>query len=256
MLKKKKNKKKYYGKYPFLNMLATEFLFWTIRIRENQLIRKNKKKSKQREQKVSLTNTEQTQKNLQKFLDQGIEKLNLGGGSKNLEGYVNIDFVRHNHVEREVIANILDLSFIPDNSFTQIHSNHVVEHLTEHQFIYHLVEYKRILKDNGIITIRCPNVLGVSYGFFHDAIPETGHKDFLQLGYPKDEDFYNPLDNWYYQDIYGWFHWVYGDVGNIENQHLNLLTPTKIKKILENNKYHILKITDPEASNIIVIARP
>ncbi len=248
--------RKYFGRgFPVRNILVSKLIFLTIDYRKKRLIRYNSKNSYQKKDKVVLQNSDNVKEEILRFIHEGYTKLNIGGGVKNLEGYINIDFVKHPVVQREVVANILDLGFIPDNSFSHIHSNHVIEHLTESQFDYQLQEYRRILKKGGIITIRCPNILGVSYGFFHGAIPETGREEFINLGYPKDEDFYNPLDNWYHKDLYGYFHWVYGDIGNLENQHLNKFTSTKLKKQIEKNGFDVLKMGEPETSNIILIAK-
>ena len=50
-------------------------------------------------------------------------------------------------------------------------------------------------------------------------------------------------------------HWFFGDAGNIENQHLTLVTPTKVRKALEKAGFEILRTADPEALNIVVVAR-
>lgn len=202
-----------------------------------------------------MINDASTKEKLMAFLNKGYTKLSIGGGKKNLEGFVNIDFAEHKNIEREVVANILDLSFVPSESITHIHSNHVVEHLSQHDLVRNLSEYKRILKKEGIISIRCPNALGVSYGFFFDIVPETDHEKFLKLGYPKEEEFYNPNDRWYYKDLYGFYHWIYAQTGNIENVHLNILTPTKLRKTVETAGFKILKMSDPETSNLVLIAQ-
>ena len=185
----------------------------------------------------------------------GYDKLNIGGGRKNLRGFVNIDFISHPEVEREIIGNILDLSFVPDSRISQIHSNHVIEHLSPDVFLDQLRQWHRMLKPSGIITIRCPNALGVCYGFIFTPVPEANRREFLDLGFPDDEEFHNSLDDWYHHDLYGFVHWLYGDVGNPANQHLNLLTPTNLRKAIESAGFEILKSTDPETSNIITVAR-
>ena len=153
------------------------------------------------------------------------------------------------------MANILDLSFIPDKSIRQIHSNHVIEHLTQAQLEKQLADYKRILYPEGIISIRCPNALGVSYGFFMGQVPEEGHDNFIKLGFPEDEDFFNPKDGWYYKDLWALYHWLYAFTGDIENQHFNLLTPTKLRKTVEQAGFKILAMTNPETSNLVIMAK-
>lgn len=247
-----KNKKRnYFGSYPFVNIFISKLIFWGLNYRKKQLL----KKYKNQKLPVQLTNNENTRAAFEKYLKQGYTKISLGGGNKNLEGFVNVDFIKHPDVEREVVANILDLSFIPDNSIDFIHSNHVMEHLTQQQLEEQLEQYKRILKKDGRISIRCPNCLGVAYGFFFGQTPERDHEKFLALGFPKDEDFYHPEDGWYYQDLWALYHWFYAYTGNKENEHLNQLTPTKLYDTIEQKGFKILINTIPEASNLVVIAQ-
>lgn len=200
-------------------------------------------------------NSEGSARDLDAFLNNGFEKLNIGGGRKNLNGFVNVDFVSHQGVQREVVANILDLGFVPTCAISHVHSNHVIEHLAEDDLNIQLNEYWRILKSNGLLTIRCPNALGVAYGFWFDPILEDERKVFLEHGFPEEEDFSNPADTWAHKDIFGFVHWIYGDAGNIENQHLNIITPTKLKKLLECAGFEIVKMSNPEALNLVVIAK-
>ena len=247
-------KKKYFGYYPFVNIFVSRLIFQTLRYRawRLKLYWKLKKKNIP---KINLVNDTSTAEKFQTLYKQGFDKLNVGGGSKNFKEFINLDFVSHSIVEREVVANILDLSFIPDTSCSHAHSNHLIEHITQEQLEKHLKECLRILKPDGILSLRCPNALGVSYGFFFEVVGEKGHDEFLALGYPKEEDFYNPLDGWYHKDLYGFYHWINAYTGNRENEHLNSITPTKLKTTVQNAGFNILKMTDPETSNIILIAK-
>lgn len=247
----KKKTDSYFGNYPYVNMAISKLIFWSLGYRRKQLIRKYKNNSKV----FQLENTEQTKKDFQQYLDQGFSKINIGGGTKEFEGFVNLDFVKHENVSREVLANILDLSFIPDASINQVHSNHVMEHLTQQQLEQQLEQYQRILSQDGLISIRVPNALGVSYGFFFGQVAERDHEEFLKLGFPKEEDFYNKDDGWYYQDLWALYHWFFAYTGNIENEHLNQLTPTLLKDTVEKAGFTILKMSIPEASNIVLMAK-
>ena len=127
--------------------------------------------------------------------------------------------------------------------------------MTEEQLRLQILEYRRILKDDGCLTIRCPNSLGASFGFWFEPILEQKRNEFLALGYPSDENFGNPKDKWLHKDLFGLLHWFYGDMGNIENQHLNIITPSGIRQHVEDAGFHIVKMTDPEAVNIVLIAQ-
>lgn len=204
---------------------------------------------------VKLVNDDSTASALEHFLADGYDRLNIGGGYKNLEEFINLDFVRHPNVTREVCANILDLTFIPSGRIAQVHSNHLLEHLTYEQIQSQLFEYYRILRPGGILSLRCPNALGTAYAFWHDPIYEEDRTFFVALGYPSEETFGTPLDGWLHKDLYGLLHWFYGDVGNAENQHLSRLTPTNLKKLVEGVGFEILRMTAPESLNLVLIAQ-
>jgi len=205
--------------------------------------------------KVALQNTSSSRQVLMKWLDQGYGKLNIGGGPKNIEGFVNIDFVDYPNVQRQIVANILDLAFIPDACISQVHSNHFIEHLSNMEIINLFREWDRILIKEGLLTIRCPNALGAAYAFWFEPIIEDQKDDFIRLGFPSDEDFGNPADRWLHKDLFGLIHWFYGDAGNICNQHLSRLTPSILHELLVAQGFSVLKMTKPEAINIVVVAR-
>lgn len=246
-------KKDHFGRYPFVNILVSKAVFWSLRRRKRKLLKKAARRSEAHIH-TEQRNDEGQAEEVQKLLGEGYEKLNLGGGNKALNGFFNIDFIAHDLEVPEIVANILDLSFIPDQSLEQIHSNHVVEHLSKEQFEKQLEEYQRILKGDGFLSIRCPNVLGASYGFFFGHVPEDDREGFLEEGFPPDEDFQDPQDDWYVGDLYGLFHWFYAFPGFSENQHLNRFTPTLMRETLERKGFRVRKMSKPEAAQLVVIA--
>lgn len=242
------------GRIPIINLITSKLVFLALRWRLFSLRIKNHLRSPgQAACTVRSTSAEAASK-LQEFIRAGYTRLNIGGGNKNLDNYINIDFIPHPGVEREIVANILELGFIPSGYATHIHSNHVIEHLTEQELIAQFKQYQRILKHDGLLTIRCPNALGVAYGFWFEPVLEQGKDEFVKCGFPEDEDFSNPADVWGHKDIYAFAHWIHGDVGNPANQHLNMLTPTKIRNYLESCGFTVIKMSAPEALNLVVIA--
>lgn len=244
----------YWGRFPLGNIFCSKIIFLMLKYRLIQLRFYNNYKRIFYKPKVASCNTISTRQDLMKWLNQGYNKINIGGGSKNIDGFVNIDFVIHPNVQRQVTANILDISFIPDESISHIHSNHLIEHLTEIDLKNQLREWYRILKRDGLISIRCPNTLGVAYGFWFDPIIESEKEEFIKFGFPADEDFGNTADKWVYKDFFGLVHWLYGDMGNIANQHLSRITPSMLRRLLVTQGFNVLKMTEPEAINIVVVA--
>jgi len=237
------------------NLITSKALFFVVAGRLWWLRLKNWLLSRIRNSGSIANINENAYSDLEGWLVNGFDKLNIGGGRKNLSGFVNVDFVAYPDVQREVIANILDLGFVPSCRFSHVHSNHVIEHITEEGLLLQIKEYWRILMDDGLLTIRCPNALGVAYGFWFEPVLEDDRDEFVELGFPSDEDFSNPEDVWAHKDIFAFLHWIYGDVGNLENQHLNRITPTKLQHTLEAVGFEIMKMTKPEALNLVVVAR-
>ena len=62
----------------------------------------------------------------------------------------------------DIIADIRDLSQIPDASFDAIYSSHNLEHLFAHEIEPTLNGFYRILKDDGEVFIACPDLEGVA----------------------------------------------------------------------------------------------
>lgn len=86
-------------------------------------------------------------------MEETLLKLHLGCGPRHLNGYVNIDKY-HPSADRVMDASKLDYS---DNSVDEIFTSHMVEHMRFPDFLKALQEWKRVLKENGTLIIRCPN---------------------------------------------------------------------------------------------------
>jgi|GEM_PF-3290089 len=246
----------YWGsRLPIGNFLCSRFIVTALRWRLFTCRVKNAVRRFIHPGRECVQNDQRTRETLECWFREGYDKLNIGGGSKNLEGFVNLDFVFFPAVKRQVVANILDLSFVPESSVSHLHSNHVLEHLTPEELANHLHECHRVLKPEGMLTARCPNALGAAYAFWFGAVIEQERDEFVAGGFPADEDFGNPKDNWIERDLYGLMHWLYGDVGNVRNQHLNRITPSMLAGSLQQAGFTIVKMTRPEAINIAVVAR-
>jgi hypothetical protein len=246
---------KWGSRIPIGNLFFTSLVFLGLNWRLKSRRLSNRVRRRLQRKEIVVVNNSSAGQEMQRWIGQGYDRLNVGGGPKNLEGFVNVDFVRHKDVSREICANILDLSFIPSSSLAQVHSNHVVEHLSREQLISQFTSYFRILRPGGILTIRCPNALGAVYAFWFPPVHESGREEFLSLGFPPEEDFGNPNDAWLHKDFYGLLHWLYGDCGNVENEHLNQLTPSSLKDLLTSAGFSVERMSAPEAINLVVSAK-
>jgi glycosyltransferase involved in cell wall biosynthesis/GT2 family glycosyltransferase len=85
-------------------------------------------------------------------------RIDVGSGDNPMLGYVHVDVQNVPHVDIISLADNIDL---PDSSVGEIYSSHLAEHFTQSQFDTVLQEWRRVLKDGGIMTIKCPNILTV-----------------------------------------------------------------------------------------------
>lgn len=61
-------------------------------------------------------------------------------------------------VNPDIVSSITDMSVIEDKSFDAVYSSHNIEHLYAHEVPLALNEFRRVLNDNGIVLIRCPDL--------------------------------------------------------------------------------------------------
>ena len=85
---------------------------------------------------------------------QGIVRLNLGCGDMPLWDYINVDSISP---LADVRQDARSLTAFSDNSATEIHSSHMIEHLPRADVEKALREWRRVLKPGGKLIIRCPN---------------------------------------------------------------------------------------------------
>jgi len=88
-------------------------------------------------------------------------KLNIGCGPHPLPGYQNIDLY---HSAADVKAPADKLPY-KDNSVIEILAEHLIEHLTFYEFNKAMAEWHRVLKSGGVLTLECPDLLGLCKQF-------------------------------------------------------------------------------------------
>jgi predicted SAM-dependent methyltransferase len=82
--------------------------------------------------------------------------LNLGCGTRCLDNWINIDFIKS---RKGVIAhNLLKGIPYPDEYFDVVYSSHVLEHFTKKQGEFFIKECFRVLKKNGVLRIVVPDL--------------------------------------------------------------------------------------------------
>jgi SAM-dependent methyltransferase len=95
-------------------------------------------------------------------------------------------------VEPDIIADLTDLSAIPDGSADAVWAAHCVEHLYEHQVSVALAEFRRVLREDGFVCVIVPDLQTVARYIADDRLheplyhspagPVTAHDVFFGFG--------------------------------------------------------------------------
>lgn len=85
-----------------------------------------------------------------------MQYVNLGCGTRYLNGWINIDFYAHS---KEVIShNLLEGIPFPDEQFEVVYHSHVLEHFSKKEGKVFLKECYRVLKKGGIMRLAIPDL--------------------------------------------------------------------------------------------------
>ncbi len=82
-------------------------------------------------------------------------KLHLGCGKRFLKGYKHVDYSNYKHVD--YVSPIYPLSFIKDNSVSEIYCSHALEYFDFAESINVLKEWFRCLNNGGKLRISVPD---------------------------------------------------------------------------------------------------
>ena len=64
-------------------------------------------------------------------------------------------------VNPDIVGSLTDMSLVENESVDAIYSSHNIEHIYAHEVINTLLEFKRILKDDGFLILTCPDIKSV-----------------------------------------------------------------------------------------------
>jgi len=88
--------------------------------------------------------------------------LNIGSGGYSIDGFKDLDFVSDRY-EKVRTKNFIPYDIRKDNipfknnSVDNIFCSHVIEHIEENYTVKFFEECSRVLKDNGILRVTCPD---------------------------------------------------------------------------------------------------
>lgn len=79
-------------------------------------------------------------------------------------------------VRPDIIADLTDLSQIPDGSADAVWAAHCIEHLYEHQVPVALAEFRRVLRDDGFVCVIVPDLQTVGNYLIADRLHEPAYQ--------------------------------------------------------------------------------
>ena len=85
-------------------------------------------------------------------------KLDIGSGETPLDGYIGVDL----YAKGENVVNApMDTLPFPDESVSEVYSSHALEHVSKHDVVKVLREWRRVLAWDGKLTIEVPDLVWV-----------------------------------------------------------------------------------------------
>lgn len=118
----------------------------------------------------------------------GLKKLNIGCGKDIKDGFVNVDSVGYEGVDK-----VVDLTKFPwpfkANQFDHVYCSHILEHLRE--FHKTVMELHRICKQDAIIEIFVPYFMSTKFFGEPDHKIPFSYRSFDNYTAPRKVTFYN-----------------------------------------------------------------
>ena len=79
------------------------------------------------------------------------------------------------NVNPDIIGTMTDMSAIEDSSVDAIYSSHNIEHLYAHEVAEALLEFKRVLNQDGFLVLTCPDLQEVAKLVAEDKLLEPAY---------------------------------------------------------------------------------
>ena len=106
--------------------------------------------------------------------------LHVGCGPQNkshINGFNNdnwkeIRFDIDKNVNPDIVGTLTDMRLVGTGSVDAIYSSHNIEHIYPHEVEVALREFYRVLKDDGMVVLRCPDLQSVCEAVIQDKLLE------------------------------------------------------------------------------------
>lgn len=73
-------------------------------------------------------------------------------------------------VNPDIVGTLTDMNLVETGSVDAVYSSHNIEHIFPHEIPIALKEFYRVLKDDGIVVITCPDIQSVGEALTNDKL--------------------------------------------------------------------------------------
>ena len=105
----------------------------------------------------------------------------------NNDGWKEIRFDIDENVNPDIVGTLTDMKLVKTGSMDAVHSAYNIDHIYSHEVPVALKEFYRVLNDDGIVFIRCPDIQTVCKAVVQDKFLEPLYET------PRGEKIY-PID--------------------------------------------------------------
>ena len=107
--------------------------------------------------------------------------LHVGCGSQNKsaclgfnnDNWKEIRFDIDKNVNPDIVGTLTDMKLVETGSVDAVYSSHNIEHIFPHEVPIALSEFYRVLKEDGIVVITCPDLQSAGEALTQDKLFET-----------------------------------------------------------------------------------
>jgi SAM-dependent methyltransferase len=110
----------------------------------------------------------------------------------NNDNWKEIRFDIDKNVNPDIVGTLTDMKLVDTGSVDAVYSSHNIEHIYPHEVPIALKEFYRVLKDDGIVVITCPDLQSVCEAVVEDKLLEPLYET-------SEGDKISPIDI-----LYGW----------------------------------------------------
>ena len=91
----------------------------------------------------------------------------------NNDNWKEIRFDIDENVNPDIVGTLTDMKLVETGSVDAVYSSHNIEHIFPHEVPIALREFYRVLKEDGIVVITCPDIQSVGEALTQDKLFET-----------------------------------------------------------------------------------